>query len=109
MAATRRSTADGSATWRPRSLTGAPFGMHAVTDRHCVPSTALCRWFARWARSHQVPLPQVDGHGAGLGVAAPQVGVGEPHAVHGLGFVVARMRPCALDPGDRAGAPRTYR
>jgi hypothetical protein len=23
-------------------LTGAPFGMHAVSDRHCVPSNALC-------------------------------------------------------------------
>ena len=25
-----------------RSLTGAPFGMHAVSSRHFVPSTALC-------------------------------------------------------------------
>ena len=25
-----------------RALTGAPFGMHAVSDRHFVPSNALC-------------------------------------------------------------------
>src|SRR4029450_9655214 len=34
-----------------RSLIGAPFGMRAMSDRPSGPSTALCPWFARCARS----------------------------------------------------------
>src|SRR5918995_983378 len=49
-----------------RSLTGAPLGMRAVTDRPCGPSNALCSWFARSARSLvlQVAVDELDRHGA---------------------------------------------
>src|ERR687898_683555 len=42
---------------RSGSLTGAPFGMRAVIDRPSGPSTALCLWFSRCARSLVAPEP----------------------------------------------------
>src|SRR5918994_2164400 len=61
------------------TLTGAPFGMHAVTDRHVVPNNALCRWLARCARSRVVPVVVL--------VLAGRV----------VGGVAARLAPVAED------------
>src|SRR5918993_2271658 len=65
------------------AVIGAPFGMHAMTDRPCGPSSSLCSWFARCARSQDLPEAVEDVHGrqapgdAGFGLAALAHGVGE--------------------------------
>src|ERR671913_1113400 len=78
----------------PPALTGAPFGMHAVTDRHFVPRNARCWWFARFARSpghHQAVDP------LGLEDARP-VGGDEAH-----GEAVVEVEGLAVDVEGQQG------